>query len=394
MGFKLHFSERGTFPAASQDYALLRARWLAHERPIHLSGSSPSKAGLALPPFAEILGRTSPENYSPDPKGLLTARAAISGTLKERAQIPSEDVFITASTSEAYSFLLGALCDPGDGVLVPTPSYPLFEQITQLAQVKLYPYRCRYDGAWHLDPGSLPDQQTIMDKRIRLVLCVSPNNPTGHSLIESDFDALFRLGLPVVCDEVFRAYSLRKHNASPHTQAEKSYDPLTRSDLPVPLLLLDGLSKRLCAPGLKLGWIVGRGPGSAEILAHLQWYADTFLSVGSAVQQALPELFEQEPEVQSRVLARLGEDVLVIKEMCKGSSLTPLYPNAGWSLILRLPSVLSEMDAWSAAAQNGVWIEPGHFYDLPFESSFVLSLLTPPQELREGLTRLTSIFRD
>jgi aspartate/methionine/tyrosine aminotransferase len=352
-----------------------------------LTSSNPTLVDLKLPDLSAYLGQEGGDSYAPHPRGLPSAREALCAHLKGRADVQADRVFLTASTSEAYSFLLGTLCDPGDAIAVPEPSYPLLDQLAQIAQVEPVPYRVRYDGAWHVDTASLPTRDTIEKRKIRAVVGVSPNNPTGNFLSAGELSSLAALGLPLIVDEVFRSY---RHEAQ--RSDESPADPLALSELTAPLVILDGLSKRLGGPGLKLSWMVIQGPGAEHLVDRLDWYGDTFLSVGAAVQLALPHLLSMEDRVQRLIGERLNANLEQARNITLDSGLTMLDCAGGWSLVLRLPTLSDESVMWRTLAENGVWIQPGHLYQLPFESSVVVSLLTPPLQFRAGLERMRSLF--
>lgn len=384
-----HVSKRGTFPRPSEVTSELRVAWSKHPHRLDLTCSNPTRADLDLPLLSACLGREGDDDYRPDPRGLASAREAVCSHLATRAQLAADRVFLTASTSEAYSFLFGTFCNPGDAVLVPHPSYPLLEQLAQLAQIELVRYRIAYDGAWHLDLASLPDRATIEREKIRAAVCVSPNNPTGNFLGERELRSLTALGLPVIVDEVFRNYP---HSGTRRDGSEA--DPLQASGLEAPLVVLDGLSKRLAAPGLKLAWMIALGPGSDELLERLDWYGDTFLSVNSAVQRALPRLFSLEGRVQEVIGRRLVTNLDQAREIATDSLLTLLQSEGGWSVVLRLPAHPDEESAWRLLSEGGVWVQPGQLYGLPFESCAVVSLLTPPTDFRVGLERMRGLLEE
>jgi len=217
---------------------------------------------------------------------------------------------LTASTSEAYSFLFKLLCDPGDAVLVPAPSYPLFEHLAELEGVQALPYRLAYDGAWHVDIASL---KRAVTPRVRAIVAVSPNNPTGHYLRQAEADALAALGLPLVLDQVFAPFPL----ADGAPLAARANDGCLT-------FTLDGLSKRAGSPQLKLGWTVVSGPEAArrEARERLELIADTFLSVGTPVQQALPELLELCPVITAAISARCRQNLATLERALRTAALT------------------------------------------------------------------------
>ncbi len=349
---------------------------------LDLTISQPQLAGMNLPDTAWLRTLTT-GTYEPAPRGTRSARAAVVRYLAARAEIDPVSLVLTASTSEAYAYLLLALCDPGDAVLVPTPGYPLLDDIAQLLGVRLLRYRLDYDGAWYIDRASLPDRRQIDNDKVRAIVIISPHNPTGHVLCEDEFAALSGLGLPLIVDEVFYPYVFDR--------SSNDVDPL-RASLQVPLLfVLGGLSKSVAAPGLKLSWLVARGSFSPEFLEGLDIVADAFLSVGQFVQDGLGAILDGAPEVQECVLQRTRTNLAWITERLNETAVTPLYPRSGWSMILRLPALVSEEEYVRRLADRGVVVRGGGLFDLPFPSSLVVSLLVNPDVLRAGVEHLLDL---
>lgn len=346
-----------------------RPRW-------DLTGSNPTAAGIAYPPqLLNVLERAQSGalSYRPEAFGDSGARQALSAlTLAE-----PRDILLTASTSEAYAFLFKLLADPGDAVLVPAPSYPLFEHLAELEGLRALPYRLAYDGAWHVDLDSV---RRAIDSSVRAIVIVSPNNPTGHYVSASDRRALAELGLPLISDEVFAPFPLQG-SAPPPTQAE------------VLTFTLDGLSKRAALPQLKLAWTVIDGPEAARERARerLELIADTYLSVGAQVQRSLEGLLELCPAVTQSVLARCRENSATLEQLCVASPVTALRAEAGWSRVLRLPRLASEERiVLDLIEQHDVLVQPGWFYDFESEPYLVVSLLSEPSAFQEGCRRLVA----
>ena len=341
-----------------------------------LTGSNPTRAGIVYP--QELLGalvRAQAESlvYRPEPFGLLAAREAVARVTGAEAR----DILLTASTSEAYAFLFKLLCDPGDAVLVPAPSYPLFEHLAELEGVQAVPYRLAYDGAWHVDLDSL---RRALTPRARAIIVVSPNNPTGQYLSESEADALASHGLPLISDQVFGEFSL---SSTPPGR------PLPREACLT--FTLDGLSKRAGSPQLKLGWMVVSGPERArrEACERLELIADTFLSVSTPIQQALPDLLELCPSVTAVIAARCRENLATLERAVARSPVTLLRAEAGWSSVLHLPAVRSEEQlVLGLLREHQVLVQPGWYYDFEREPYVVVSLLTEPRVFAEGTARL------
>ena len=343
-----------------------------------LTGSNPTTAKIVYPAqLLEVLVRAQAESlvYRPEPFGLVSAREALARTTGANAA----DILLTASTSEAYGFLFKLLCDPGDAVLVPAPSYPLFEHLAELEGVQALPYRLAYDGAWHIDLDSL---RRAVTPRARAVISVSPNNPTGQYASDAERAALAALGLPVISDEVFAEFPL---GDGPARRSAPSDDVLS--------FTLDGLSKRAGSPQLKLGWTVVSGPERArrDACVRLELIADTFLSVAMPIQQALPGILELCPAVTSSIGARCRENLATLASAVQASPITLLHPEAGWSAVLHLPRLKTEEElVLELLSEQQVLVQPGWFYDFATEPYVIVSLLTEPAVLREGIERLVA----
>jgi alanine-synthesizing transaminase len=341
-----------------------------------LTASNPTRAGIVYPP--ELLGvleraQAASLVYRPQPLGEPAAREAVARVTGASAT----DIMLTASTSEAYAFLFKLLCDPGDAVLVPAPSYPLFEHLAELEGVQARPYRLAYDGAWHIDLDSV---RSALTPHVRALIIVSPNNPTGQYLSQSEADALAALGVPLIKDQVFAEFPLvtgLARDPRPHDEC------LT--------FTLDGLSKRAGSPQLKLGWTVVSGPEPArrQALERLELIADTFLSVGTPIQQALPGLLELCPQMTTAIVARCRENLATLARAVAEAPLTLLRAEAGWSSVLRLPKLKSEEAlVLELIGEHEVLVQPGWYYDFESEPFVVTSLLTEPHVFAEGTARL------
>lgn len=347
-----------------------------------LCGSNPTRAGFPLSePLLRALelGLSRSRTYAPQPFGLPEARAAVSrhfAASRGLAGAPhGDDILLTASTSEAYSFLFKLLCDPGDQVLVPAPSYPLFEHLAELESVRLAPYRLAYDGAWHIDLDALVAAVT---PRSRAVIVVSPNNPTGQYVSAAELAAVARLGLPVISDEVFFEFPLLDA-------------PRAAVTAPGLCFVLGGLSKLVGAPQLKLAWTVIAGPEAArhEARARLELIADTFLSVSAPIQHALPEILAAAPELTRSIRGRCCDNLAQLGQVLDGSSLTPLRVEGGWSAVVRLPNLLGEDElVLGLLRDEGVLVQPGWFYDFESAPFVILSLLTEPSTFAAGVAGL------
>jgi alanine-synthesizing transaminase len=350
---------------------------------LDLCGSNPTTCGIEYPPelqAALVREAQSTRPYAPSAFGLERARAAAARhfAASRQVELPAvEDVLLTASTSEAYAFLFKLLCDPDDEVLVPAPSYPLFEHLAELESVRLVPYPLSYDGAWHIELDSL---RRAVTTRTRAVIVVSPNNPTGNYLASSEAAALHELGLPLISDEVFFEYPLEGRPSLGATDSSLCFR-------------LGGLSKLAGSPQLKLAWTVISGPEPArrEARERLELIADTFLSVGAPVQHALPELLEAAGGVTSAIQQRCRQNLEQLRALLAGTSVTALRVEGGWNAVLRLPNIASEDDfVLGLRRERSVLVQPGWFYDFDGEPFVIVSLLTNTASFRAGISELVA----
>ncbi len=360
----------------------LSAHRSAGRRVLDLTGSNPTAAGIPYDAarVAAALAEGARHPYAPDAFGWLGARETISALWKDRGiDVDPGRVALTSSTSEAYAHLLKLLCDPGDEVLVPTPSYPLFEHLVRYEGVTPVPYRIAYDGAFHLDLDSIRGAVT---PRTRAVVVVTPNNPTGSIVKRAELGALATLGLPIISDEVFGEYLV-----APAAGAARSV--LEATDALV--FALDGLSKLAGLPQMKLAWITVGGPAALcdPMLPSLELIADTYLSPGGPVQHALPHLLSASTEPREAIRVRIAENHRLLVERARGTAVTVLPLEGGWSAVLRLPGFRSE-EEWTLGLldEREVLVQPGWFYDFDAEPFVVLSLLTPTPLFDEGTRRL------
>ena len=381
------FSTRSAHEGAKNALAVAKDALVATGRPwIDLTVSNPTRAGIAYDTGAVLAALADRRSviYEPEPFGLPAAREAVSRELGGR--VPPERIALTASTSEAYAFLFKLLCDPGDDVLVPQPSYPLFEHLARFESVQLVPYRLAYDGRWHVDLDSL---RRARGPRTRAILAVSPNNPTGSYTKRDELAAMAELGLPLVSDEVFATYSLVDDPRRASTVLEVA--GLASGPL---VFALGGLSKLAALPQMKLAWIAAGGPkGEVDAaLERLELIADSFLSVGTPVQHALPALLASRGPAERAIQARTRANLATLRGLVgEGSAATVLDVEGGWYATVRLPRVQSE-ERWAVdlLEQDGVYVHPGHFFDFEEEAHVVLSLLTPGEAFAEGARRIVA----
>lgn len=353
---------------------------------LDLTESNPTRAGLEYPQreILEALADPAALRYDPAPRGMLPAREAVSKYYRDRGRdVPASRILLTASTSEAYAYLFKLLAGPGDEVAVPRPSYPLFEFLAAMESVTVKQYPLRYDGAWHVDFAAL---ERSISPRTRAIVVVNPNNPTG-SFVQSDSaqrleEIALRHGIAILCDEVFLDYGFAE-------------DPNRASGFPgaAPVFAMSGLSKIAGLPQMKLGWIAASGPGQEESLEKLEWIADTYLSVATPVQLALPKLLDLSGSVRNQIRARTASNLRLLRELVSGAPANVLQVEGGWSAILQAPRTRSEEEwALTLLRDQNVLVQPGFFYDFESEAFLVVSLLTPEAVFTEGARRIRAML--
>jgi aspartate/methionine/tyrosine aminotransferase len=340
---------------------------------LDLTISNPTLAGIAYPldELSEVMARAARAPYDPQPLGLRSAREALARELSCEA----DDVVITASTSEAYSFLFKLLCDPGDHVVTATPSYPLLEHLAGLELIALRRFALEFHQRWEIDPGRV---RGALTERTRALVVVHPNNPTGSYVTPPEQDELASFGLPVISDEVFRDYAVE-------VVPSPSF---IRDDILT--FALGGLSKGAGLPHYKLGWIRVSGPAATrrEAVAALELIADNFLSVATPVQVALPELLRVAPRIRDAISDRVRTNLRSLRAALPPSA-HALPVEGGWSAVIRIPRTASDEEfALDLLTRHGVAIHPGYFFDFEGDGYIVVSLLTPKGEFEEGIARI------
>jgi len=376
-----------------QPNALARALEQARssgQKILDLTVSNPTEAGIRPDSDTVLAALANPAalQYDPQPRGLLSARQSVCRYYREAHDVFDLDpdrLILTTSTSEAYSYVFRLLCNPGDEILVPKPSYPLFEFLADLSDVKLVPYPLFYDGGWQIDFDSLYKAATAQS---RAVILVHPNNPTG-SYVSPQERATLNLfcreyGLALVVDEVFLDYA---HDGAPRSSFVSNADALT--------FTLSGISKISALPQMKLAWVATTGPGDfvQNAGARLEIIADTFLSLNAPVQLAAPVLLEQRKQIQPILLDRLRANLAELdRQLVRHSACERLRIDGGWYAVLRVPVIESDEElALRVLRDAHVNVHPGHFYDFPNDGHLVLSLITAPEEFRDGIGRLLAI---
>ena len=367
----------------------LAARRAAGAPVLDLTESNPTHAGLHYP--GQIVRAFDDDGllaYEPAPAGTPAARQAVSHYYAARGHaVPLERILLTASTSEAYAYLFKLLTNPGDEVLVPRPSYPLFEFLADMESVAVRTYPLEYHGGWNI---ALDAVERALTARTRAIVLVNPNNPTGSYVKRGELRALSALcaprGVALISDEVFADYALGEDADRVATLVT----PLAGAEECL-AFSMSGLSKVAGLPQMKLGWMVIGGPAAlrAEAWAKLEWIADTYLSVGTPVQCAAARLLAAGEEVQRQIRRRTAENLAVARGALAGSPANILAVEGGWYITLQVPRIRSE-EEWTLALleRSGVLVQPGFFYDFETEAYLVISLLTAPEVFRDGLVRL------
>ena len=387
------FSHRTAWKLAPNPYTVAVEEMRASgQELLDLTASNPTRVGLNYHSNAILAAFARPEalDYDPQPKGLLEARKAVAAYYREQHDLfdlKPDNIILTTSTSEAYAYVFRLLCNPGDEILVPKPSYPLFEFLADLQDVRLVPYPLIYDHGWQMDFASL---YKAVNERTRAVVVVHPNNPTGSYVREDERESLNQFcreyNLAIIADEVFLDY--------PHDGALRSSFAANSGAL---TFTLSGLSKISALPQMKVAWVVSSGPADQleQAIARLEVIADTFLSLSAPIQWAAPALLEQRKNLQPVLLDRVRMNLEELDRHLAGqSSCRRLDVEGGWSAVLRVPVIQSDEElAIKILRKIYVLVHPGHFYDFPCDGYIVLSLICDPDVFREGISRLGNILQ-
>ncbi len=362
---------------------------------LDLTLSNPTRAGFDYPDdLLAALAQPAGLVYSPEPLGIRSAREAVAADYARRGAVVDADrIALTASTSEAYSLIFKVVCDPGDEVLVPQPSYPLLEHLTRLEGVVARPYRLDYHGAWTIDASSV---EAAWSPRTRAVLVVTPNNPTGSFLQGDEWSGLIdrcaRAGAALVADEVFADYELRPGSRA--RAAGRGVAPAAGGEALA--FSLGGLSKTVGLPQAKLGWMAASGPDALvrEALDRLEFACDTFLSVSTPVQLAAAELLTRGASVRDQIRHRIVANYERLRaQIATCPSLRVLAADGGWYAVVQVPSLESEEDLVVRLVRDeGVVVHPGYFYDFASEAFLVVSLLPPAPSFDDAIGRIVRHF--
>lgn len=358
---------------------------------LDLTASNPTQCAFQYDDAAILAALADPRAlaYDPQPKGLPAAREAVCSYYAARgARLQPDDVILTTSTSEAYSFAFRALCDHGDELLIPAPSYPLFDFLAEMDGVRLARYELAYDHGWQTDFHAL---ERAISPQTRGIIVVHPNNPTGHFSKPPEVSSLNQIcadrGLALIADEVFWDFTHAPESA------RSENPPYSFAANPAALTLtMSGLSKISGLPQMKAAWLVVSGPEPAkkDALARLEFIADTFLSMNAPVQCALGRLLDQRRHFHPQVMARVRANLLELdRQLAPHPSCTRLIVEAGWYAVLRVPATRTEEDLALHLLQSAaVYVHPGHFYDFSRPGYLVVSLIAPEAIFAEGIRRL------
>ena len=385
------FSSRLPSDLAANRLALRLAERCAQGRAIvDLTASNPTGAGFAYPadllaPLGDVRGL----RYAPSPLGLIEARRAVAADYaRQGVAVAPERIALTASTSDGYSLLFKLLADAGDEVLVPRPSYPLFDHLTRLDLVASRGYDLDPHGSWAIDFDSV---ERAITPRTRAVLVVSPNNPTGSFVSAAELDRLAAIcaprGIAIIADEVFADYELAPG------AAVRAGRVATRGD--VLSFALGGLSKSIGLPQVKLGWMAVSGPDRlvTAALARLELLCDTYLAVSTPVQLAAAGLLDRGASVRAEIAVRIAANYRALQNAVAGEPSCRVVPSeGGWSAVLQVPSLESEEELVLRLLDDGVLTHPGYFFDFPRPAFLIVSLLPPEDAFADGVSRVLRHF--
>ena len=393
----MKFSTRTAWQPADSRYigAAVRAQAAGKQRTdrgslIDLTVANPAECGLAMDSEHVLtpLGTFANLTYDPQPFGLLRAREAVAAYYTARsAAVSPHAIVLTASTSEAYSYLLRLLCNVGDEVLIASPGYPLLDVLADLCDVKLIHYPLFYDHGWHVDRAAL---EAAVTSRTRAIVLIHPNNPTGHYTgdVEREFlqGICARHDLALIVDEVFLDYGVAPRAIEEGVAAQS----FACDEHPVLTFVLSGLSKIAALPQMKVAWMAVEGPGSREALERLEIIADSYLSLGTPAQNALPEWLRASAGVQRAICSRVNSNLAALDELMAAQTLvTRLKVEAGWYAILRLPDIAHDKEvAVRLLELEQVLAQPGHLFGMHGDCRLIVSLLTEETAFKEGVRRI------
>ena len=384
------FADRTNWNLKSNRLSEALAVYRAAAKPLlDLTVSNPTECGFDYERQKILQALANPDSlsYDPNPKGLLAARRAVAAYYSAHGiVIPVENIILSTSTSEAYSFAFRVLCNAGDEVLIPEPSYPLFSFLANIHDLRLVSYPLLYDHGWQVDFYAL---QQAITPRTRGVIVVNPNNPTGHFCKVDEIEKLNEIcssrQMAIIADEVFLDFHLGATRPSSFSANTASLS-----------FSLSGLSKIAGLPQMKVAWLITTGPEQlkAQALSRLEVIADTFLSMNTPVQLAIPCFVDLGRGFQRQLIARVRRNLAELDlHLAAQSACARLEVEGGWYAVLRVPVTRSDEDlAIDLLTTQGIYVHPGHFYDFPTDGYLIVSLITPADDFEEGIKRLLSVF--
>jgi aspartate/methionine/tyrosine aminotransferase len=387
----MHFSGRTNWNTEQNELARAhRTRVEAGLPIVDLTASNPTRCGFTYP--ADLLSALTDEralDYDPQPRGLLQARQAVCEYhAGHGVRVAPEQIVLTTSTSEAYSYLFRLLCDPGGEIIVPQPGYPLFDFLAALDDVRLKSAPLVYDHGWQIDPEGF---RRAITPATRAIVLVHPNNPTGHFTKLWEAEELAKLcrefSLSLIVDEVFLDYGLTPTRAD---RVESFASGLEG----VPVFVVSGLSKIAGLPQMKAAWIVATGPDTRAAIDRLEVIADTFLSMNAPVQWAMPKWFENRWGIQTQIRRRVANNLAELdRQLANESTVRRLEVEGGWYAVLRIAAIRRDEATARELLDRGVWVHPGYFFGMPESGWLVLSLLGPEREFGRGVTEMLGCLR-
>lgn len=384
------FSDRTNWNLATNRLSRALTEQRAAGKPLlDLTVSNSTECGFDYDPSAiqRALANPAALRYEPHPKGLHVARQGVAAYYAARGnEVSVDDLILTASTSEAYSFAFRTLCNPGDEILIPAPSYPLFSFLADIQDVKLVRYPLLYDHGWQIDFHAL---EQAITSRTRGVIVVNPNNPTGHFCRPEHIARLNQIcsprGMAIIADEVFLDFSLDSRHPTSFA-----------SNAGAVTFTMSGLSKISGLPQMKAAWLLTTGPAElkSQALARLEVIADAFLSMNAPVQSAIPAFLDMRRAFQDQLMARVRKNLAELdRQWAAQKPCSRLRVEGGWYAVLRVPATRPDEElAIDLLKAKGVYVHPGHFYDFPADGYMIVSLITPEKDFAEGVRLLYSMF--
>jgi len=387
----MRFSERTNWNTEESELARAHRLCLASGKPTaDLTASNPTRCGFAYDPsLLAALADAQALDYDPQPRGLLKAREAACRYYADHGvSLKPEQIVLTTSTSEAYSFLFRLLCDAGSEILVAQPGYPLFDYLAVLDDIKLNAAALLYDHGWQIDAEGF---RRAITPRTRAIVLVHPNNPTGHFTKPWEAAELARLcrefDLALIVDEVFLDYGFTQNFSGPGESFAAGLEG-------VPVFVVSGLSKIAGLPQMKAAWIVAAGPEAFAALERLEVIADTFLSMNAPVQHALQTWLEGRASIQRQIRERVTANLAELdQQLARLPEVSRLEVEGGWYAVLRIPALGPDEQTVLALLERGVWVHPGYFFGMPDSGWLVVSLLGTGAEFSSGIACLVDYLK-